>query len=168
MGIGDNIAGQALSMAADVAGKLQTQINALRSIREILETQPDAIAVSDAELDPGFELDFPFPGARRATISRTCVGNDVATQAGGSQVVGPNTKRLGGSIVNKGATGVTLLISSTIGSGAATAAGSGGVGRVWLGPNGGAWDFRLANLCWCGGVYAIPDSGTPTLSIAEV
>jgi len=105
---------------------------------------------------------FPVAGAKRVIANRTTTGNDnLLVPTTGVEVVGANSARLGGSIVNSGANNVILYLAR---GGLAAP----GAGAIWLVANGGSWDFRLGNLLWCGSVSAVAQVAASSLTVAEV
>src|SRR5581483_11085722 len=104
---------------------------------------------------------FPVAGAKRVIANRTTTGNDnLGVPTTGVLVVGANSARLGGLIVNAGATPVILYLNR---SGLATP----GAGAIYLAA-GASWDFRLGNLLWCGSVSAVAQGASSTLTLTEV
>lgn len=130
----------------------------LAAIVGALDARPDMLAITD-DGPTLVSKDFPYEGAVRAVVRRTATGANQPAAGVPGLLFGTNVNRLGGSVVNKGAAGVTLYLAS------GALAGS---GTVWLSPNGGAWDFKLSDAVWCGNVYAVADSGNVNVAAAEV
>lgn len=131
----------------------QTTIAALLAqMLDQMGTSPITVAVTDTEVSPGAEVEFPVPGTARQTIKRITAGGVVVPDTAAVTLVVPSdNRRLGGTIINMDtAAGVTLLLADPN----QTA----GVARIWLAPGGGAWDMRLGNLLWCGNVSALSDA----------
>jgi hypothetical protein len=79
------------------------------------------------------------------------------------KVLESNNRRLGGTIVNKGANNIRLILAPPL-----TAGSQQGLGEIWLRALGGSWDFLLGSLLWCGSVCAIAESAESTLTVVEV
>lgn len=146
-------------------GQIDQHLSSLAEIERVLllilnegRSDPALLAIGDVSMDLTVTKEFPYPGATRVIVPRTGEGANVPL-AGSGLIFTSNPNRLGGSIVNKAAAGVTLILSDQARTGAPS---------VWVGPNGGSWDFRLSGFVWCGNVFAVPDSGNLSLAGASV
>lgn len=138
-------------------------VQLLAQMLDQLGTSPITVAVTDTEVSPGAEVEFPVPGTARQTIKRSAVGGLISvTSAAAAVVLLANNRRLGCSIINKGTAGVTLYLCKP------GDVPSGAQAQIWVGPGGGAWDGRLGNLLWCGNVSAVSDGATGNLAVTEV
>jgi hypothetical protein len=122
-----------------------------------LAASPAMMSVSDDNPREVTTKDFPFMGATRVLLARTPQAPQQVTTAQGL-IFASNANRVGGAIVNKAASGVTLYLGTQ--AGAAT-------GQIWLAPNG-SWDFLLSGLVWCGNVFAVADAGNVSITGAEL
>src|SRR5581483_6957930 len=103
---------------------------------------------------------FPVAGSKRIIVRRTSYGYDsLPVPTTGVLALQADSARLGMTIVNSGANPVILYLTST---GVATP----GAGAIYLAANGGAWDGRLGNVPWFGGVTAVAQTSASTLTIA--
>jgi hypothetical protein len=127
------------------------------------------LCVTDNEPAQSAMDNFPVPGTRRLIVRRPGAGGLYTLAAAVPQLVlQPNDNRLGGQIVNTGANAVTLYLShDLLVPGTATPLPA-GAAQIVLNGNGGAWDLRLSNLLWCGGILAVAAAGGSSVSIAEV
>lgn len=133
----------------------------LCSILHELAAQPTLMAYTDGTV-PGQVVtkDFPFEGAKRAIVKRSATALNVPFPAAATGLLLPdNANRLGGSVVNKSASGVTIYLGQNANP---------GTGSLWLAPNGGSWDFRVSNTVWCGNVFAVADAGNLILAGLEL
>lgn len=116
--------------------------------------------------------DVPGPGARRILVDRQGQGQAALAVPSGTvtPVLPVNEARVGGEIVNWGATNVALYLCD--------AGDIGGVGNALspqaanrpalvLNAGGGSWDYRLGNILYGGAVQAAGIAGATTLSVAE-
>lgn len=124
------------------------------------ESDPAMLCVTDDEAPPQVVTkDFPYEGSVRAIVQRTPVAVRVPPLGVEGLLCDVNVNRLGGTIVNKAAAGLTIFFCNEAGPQA-------GDGSIWIAPNG-TWDFKLGNLLWCGHVYGRPDSGAITVAGCE-
>lgn len=141
----------------------EQEIALLQQMRQLLASAPNTIAVvASAEL-PGVQESFPFDPYTRLLIAREPTGGTIAVEEGKwTTVVSANRVRIGGSMVVSGEHPVRLSLH---GAGAASTAGK---GTLWLGKEGGSWDFRLGNVFWSGAVSAYGLGGATTIEVTEV
>lgn len=135
-----------------VTGLLRQLVNADRSELAqlvVLDTAPTATVLDH----------FPTERSRRFLVHRTGNGNTTPVDTNGELILDRNEARIGGLIVNTGAVGVTLYFAKDA---------NGGRARTWLGPNGGAFDFLLGHVLWGGPIFAVADSGSSTVVVAEL
>lgn len=124
---------------------------------EVLE-----IGVGDVKYRQMVLDQFPVAGSKRVLAYRTGAGSDgIAVPTTGALVVVANEARLGGRIVNAGTNNAVLYLTDR-------PVPASGAPAIYLPSAGGAWDFRLGNLTWCGNVSAIALTGASTLTVAEV
>jgi hypothetical protein len=121
------------------------------------------LAITEDEVRGGIEEDFPVEGARRWMIPRLATGGSFTVPLTLVKLLDSNNRRLGGTIVNKGANNISLILAPPL-----TAGSQLGLGEVWLRALGGSWDFRVGSLLWCGSVCARAEGGESTVTIAEV
>lgn len=161
MGLFDGTSPAGLAGRADHALSRLDEVMDL--ILEALDTRVEQLCVTDVSSDPGLQKDFPVRGAQRWVIHRLAVGGvRELVAATPTDVVAPNVNRLGGTIVNQGATTVVLTLAS-----AAADVAQEGLAEIVLTPNG-SWDFRLGNILWCGTISAESLAGAGKITIAEV
>jgi hypothetical protein len=154
--------GDTASMISQGPALLDKANNVLDLILEALDTRVEQIAVTDVSTDPGLQKDFPTPGSQRWILHRTPDGRTLALPTELTDVLPANVNRLGGTIVNSGAKPARLYLATVSTKNAGSA-------PVWLGAEGGSWDFRLGNLLWSGSVCAIALGGAETqLEVTEV
>ncbi len=154
--------GQVHPAVAAYGLELTQQTELLRAILAKERTDIIEVAVGDTSHQEMVLDNFPVAGAKRVLAQRTSTGADaIAVPTTGILVLEANSARLGGQIVNSGTNAVILYLART---GLATP----GAGAIWLAAGGGAWDFRLGNLLWCGSVSAVAQTGASTLTVAEV
>lgn len=137
----------------------------LRVIAALLATDLLEVVVGGAENDQELE-NSPVQGRRRYVIARRTRGGDdavypIAFDQAAHDVAPANPGRLGGQIVNAGANPVMLYLSL------AREVAAGGKAAIWLGANGGSWDFRLSNVLYGGPVSAVARVGATSLTLAE-
>jgi hypothetical protein len=140
----------------------------LASILSELRSGTIEVGVGDVQFREMVLDQFPVVGSKRILAYRTGNGSDAAAVGTGTAaapinglVLSANEGRLGGQIVNTGTNPVILYLT-------ARPVPVPGVPAVFLAASGGAWDFRLGNLLWCGNVSAVGQGGTSTLTTAEV
>lgn len=121
------------------------------------------LAITEHELGGGIEVDFPVEGGTRWIIPRLATGGSFVVPVELVTLLHANNRRLGGTIVNRGAKNIMLFLA-----GKNTASASQGIGQIWLKAEGGSWDFRLGSLLWCGGVSAIAEGAESVATITEV
>lgn len=153
--------------AYQVALKLDRQNELLRRMAHAQETEAATLlSVPVGAQRRIVELDEWLPGVTRTVAPDRSHGNDILAlvSATPQDVVMSEPGRIGGQIVNSGASPVILYlaVASGIQSSAAGRAG------LWLAASGGAWDFRLGNALWCGPVCAVAQGGNSSLSVAIV
>jgi len=127
------------------------------------------LCVTDREPAQQTMHNFPVPGARRLIVRRAGTGGSPSLAAGvPTLVVAANENRLGGALVNVGNASVTLFLAVDLLEPGSAQPLTMGAPQIGLNANGGAWDFRLGSLLWCGNVIAIAATGGTSLTIAEV
>ena len=155
---GDDMAAYAAITHAhltDVAGLLRKLLQA--------EQAPGTVRLCVTNNDPPETIvhNFPVEGATRLVVRRTGSGGTIPIAATTPvKVATASDSRLGGYIVNAGATAVTLSLTDN------PTAPQAGVPQIYLPPNG-SWDFRLSGIVWQGDVTAY-STGTSTVTVAEV
>lgn len=144
---------------------IAAELALLREIRDGVRGSATNIAITEEAINPILTQDFPVPGGQRWLIPRQPTGGIVALAEGvPTDVLVANRSRIGGSLVNEGKVDVRLfLVSAEV-----AAAGSAGHGTLWLGKNGGTWDFRLGTLVWGGSICAQPVEGNSSIAVVEV
>lgn len=153
---------------AGLAGRADSALDRLNEVMDLileaLDTRTEQLCVTDISTDPGLQKDFPVKGAQRWVVHRLAVGGlRELVAATPTDILPANVNRLGGTIVNQGATTVILTLAT-----AATDAAQEGLAEIVLEPAGGSWDFRLGNLLWCGSVSAEALAGAGKVTVAEV
>lgn len=111
------------------------------------------------------------PPYRRLRVSRGGNGTDAFAVPAAAAGVAPtlvlpsNEGRLGGQIVNKGASPCFIYLGEV-----ADVQGSerSGRGALWLSALGGSWDFEISSMVWGGTISAAGDGGATTLTIVEL
>lgn len=143
----------------DVAAELQL----LRQIRDTGRAGASQLVVSEQAPPSITEVDYPVPGVKRWLIPREVGGGvfNLESEVWTSVIPG-NRSRLGGSVVNKGATGLLIKLTSL---GRATQPAH---GVLWLAAKGGSWDFRLSDVVWAGSVVVFSEGGIGEVAVAEV
>ncbi len=137
----------------------------LQQIRDGVRGGAQNIAITEEAVPPMLTQGFPVPGAERWLISREPTGGVVALPEGQiNQVLAANRARIGGSLVNEGKVDVRLFLVDVN----TARSGSAGRGTLWLGRNGGTWDFRLGTLLWGGSICALPIEGASSIAVVEV
>lgn len=137
----------------------------LRKILAQLRTSTPEVAVGDNSQRELVLEQWPVAGSRRVIAYRTGQGTDglaIATTV--TDVMQGNPARMGGAIVNSGANPIILYLAKP----GSVGLGGGGHPSIYLAATGGAWDFRLGNVTWCGHVCAIAQTAASTLTVAEV
>lgn len=155
-------------LTATIAGQLA-------SIRELLTAQLvaaryDVLDIAVGRFDPQEIViaDAPGTGSKRLLVDRQGQGGAImavaalASPTPASPLLSPNEGRLGGSIVNRGATPVFLFLCPS-----GDTQQPQGRPVMWLAAGGGAWDFRLGNALYAGPVCAAGDGGASTLVVCE-
>lgn len=135
-----------------VQGLLKQLLDAERSgVSQIvvLDTVPTATVLEQ----------FPTRHSRRLLVERTGNGQRATVDTNGEKILSHNEARIGGLVVNTGAVGVTLYFGRDS---------NGGRAQTWLAPNGGSFDFMLGPILWAGPIFAVADSATSTLAVAEL
>jgi hypothetical protein len=140
----------------------------LASILSELRSGTIEVGVGDIQFRQMVLDQFPVAGSKRILAYRTGNGSDAAPVGTGTatapingQILPPNEGRLGGQIVNIGTNPVILYLT-------ARPVPLPGIPAIFLAASGGAWNFLLGNLLWCGNVSAVGQGGTSTLTVAEV
>lgn len=123
------------------------------------------LAITEHELGGGIEVDFPVEGGTRWIIPRLATGGTFGVPTAPVLLLPANNRRLGGTIVNKGAHNINLFLA---GPNTVAASGGAGIAPVWLKSEGGSWDFRLGSLLWCGSVCATAETAESSVTVAEV
>jgi hypothetical protein len=169
MGLFDSVNPDLVSQAqAGLASHVDSQVQIVALLEQIAQQGGaglQTIAITDQELGGGYEVDFPVEGGKRWLVSRLATGGDfVVPSAELVHLLAANNRRLGGTIVNRGAKPVKLILSTRRAAGAQAT----GLGPIWLQSGGGSWDFRLGSILWCGSVCAIAEGAESTVSIVEV
>jgi hypothetical protein len=156
--------GQAGIALGSVQEHMDRQSTALESILEAVDTGIEQLAVSNIAPDPALIKDFPVIGSERWIVHRAANGGKLELSSEDWEEVLPaNVNRLGGSIVNYGATVVFLGLAPELDMDASAAH-----GMVALNALGGAWDLRLSNLTWCGSISGFSIGGAGKLAVVEV
>lgn len=142
------------------------RLDAIR--KELTSGGLTSLVVTDEEVHPSIQKDWPIEGAERAIVQRTPDGGlfTVTTTVG---VLWPaNENRLGLRIVNRGAVGVTLFLGGVVHTSGGPIAGSTlGTGQVWLAALGGSWDGQLGQVLWGGSLLAQADSASTTVTVSD-
>lgn len=126
------------------------------------------LCVTDREPAQAVQSNFPVPRAKRFIVRRTGQGGTYSIPATTpTLLVAANEARLGGTIVNSGNGAVTLVLTTDLLNPGGGQPLSAGAPQLWLSAGGGAWDFLLGHLLWCGNVIAYA-SGATTMTVAEV
>jgi hypothetical protein len=142
---------------------------ALAAILAELRADVMDIAVGDFTGQQLQLSNFPVSGSKRVVVMRTGNGNpSFAVPVTPVLVLPFNEGRLGGVIVNTGATAVTLFLTQNSVDADNPLQALAGVPAIWLAASGGSWDFRLGNVMWAGSVTAQASVSPSTLTIAEV
>ena len=141
----------------------------LRALLQAERSEITQLCVTDNEPAQSVMANFPVPGAKRLMIRRPGAGGLYALAAAVPQLVlQPNDNRLGGQIVNVGANAVTLYLSHDLLVPGTANPLPQAAAQIVLNGAGGAWDLRLSNLLWCGGILAVAAAGGSSVSVAEV
>ena len=148
------------------------QVRHLRGVRAGLEklsknlsSRLEQVAVVTDEFYSQEVLEnVPVAGQNRYIVPRAGFGGLVALNSGAiTLVLPPQLGRLGGTIVNYGASPVVLYLSGTgsVTNGIAVPA-------LYLNGSGGSWDLKLSSVLWAGPVTAVAQGGASNLSVAVV
>lgn len=152
----------AMALAGEVADGMEAQTSILHQLLEAIDTGAEQVAITDEARDPVLQKDFPVEGISRWIIHRLATGGAFPIKLARSDILSTNANRFGGTIVNSGSNAVVLFLGST-------KANEPGLAQIWLGANGGSWDFRLGNMLWCGNISArCLENVESTLRVVEV
>lgn len=141
----------------------QMMVELLTSIRDAAGPGLQTFSFTDTEVNGGLEVDFPVPGAERWLLPRLATGGTLAVPESLVLLLPANNRRVAGTLTNAGERNARLFLAT-----AETAGSQGGLGTIFLGKNGGSWDFRLGSALWCGSICAIGLEGETTIDVVEV
>jgi hypothetical protein len=142
----------------DIAAELAL----LRQIRDAGLAGAAHLAISGKAPPSITEVDYPVPGVKRWLLPRVPTGGEVAiAEAPWTTVLRTNHSRIGGSVVNSGTKAVVLALASENSITAIS-------GRLYLAPEGGAWDLRLSDVTWAGAAIAFAIGGASALQVIEL
>lgn len=151
----------------DAAGGLMHKLD--RILRELEQEGTEDIGLGAVNGPAQWLGNFPHPGSRRHLPSGRASGSDALAVPQGAanavNVVGADKGRMGGLIVNYGASPCLLYFAPVD---AVIAGNTSGIAATWLSGLGGSWDFVMgpSSRLWCGDVTAVGVGGATTIAFA--
>lgn len=147
----------------------EIRLNTALTSQQLQEERADIseLCVTDREPAQAAMDNFPVAGAKRLIVRRPGNGGTFAIPVTTPTLLcAANESRLGGLVTVSGATGVTLILTTDLLEPGGSTPLSAGCAQIWV-PVGGAWNFKLSDLVWCGNVLAYATAAT-TVLLAEV